>query len=109
MTELSHLSLGDLRDLKEQVKTEMKNREAEEIQKARDQILAIAQSVGVPLETLFAKGGKGSNKRASSGPVAVRFQHPEDQSLKWTGRGRQPKWVKEWVDGGKSIVALRVT
>ncbi|MBA4095048.1 MAG: histidinol phosphate phosphatase, partial [Candidatus Accumulibacter sp.] len=26
----------------------------------------------------------------------------------WTGRGRQPKWVKEWVEGGKSLDKLRV-
>lgn len=106
MIDLSQHTLADLRKLQEQIKEEMKRREAQEIQKAREQILAIAQGVGLPLEELLAKGGKGIKK---PGSVAVRFQHPEDQSQKWTGRGRQPKWVKEWVDSGKGIDNLRVS
>ena len=45
--DLSNMSLGDLRNLQEQIKKEMKTREHQEVQKAREQILAIAQSVGM--------------------------------------------------------------
>ena len=107
MADLSNLSLAELRTLQEQVKTEMKNREAREVQKARDQILAIAQSVGLPLQELLGKGGK-VPKNGVSNPVAVRYKHPENASLQWTGRGRQPKWVKEWVESGQSLDKLRV-
>jgi len=109
MTDLSNFSLADLRNLQEQIKQEMKQREAQELQKAKEQILAIAQSVGVPLAELMGKGGKGGNKTGTSGPVAVRFRNPSDASQQWTGRGRQPKWVKDWVEGGKSLDALRVS
>jgi DNA-binding protein H-NS len=109
MTDLSNFSLADLRSLQEQIKQEMKNREAQDVQKAREQILAIAQSVGVPLAELMGKAGKGGNKKGPSGTVAVRFQNPENVSQQWTGRGRQPKWVKEWVEGGKPLDALRVS
>jgi DNA-binding protein H-NS len=108
MTDLSNFSLAELRNLQEQIKTEMKNREAQEVQKAREQILAIAQSVGVPLQTLMGKGARGGNNKQVT-PAAVRFKNPNNQSQQWTGRGRQPKWVKEWVDGGKSIDELRVS
>jgi len=107
MADLSNLSLAELRNLQEQVKAEMKNREAQEVQKAREQILAIAQAVGLPLEELLGKGGKGPKKGVSN-PVAVRYKHPENASQQWTGRGRQPKWVKEWVEGGQSLDKLRV-
>ena len=108
--DLSNLSLGDLRNLQEQIKQEMKKREHQDLQKAREQILAIAQSVGVPLKDLISSG-RGSKAAASgggTGSVAVRYRHPDDASQQWTGRGRQPKWVKEWVEGGKSIDKLRV-
>lgn len=101
--DLSNMSVGDLRNLQEQIKQEMKKREQQEVQKAREQILAIAQSVGVPLKDLIAAGTRGK-----TGSVAVRYRNPDDASQQWTGRGRQPKWVKEWVDGGKSIDQLRV-
>lgn len=104
--DLSNMSVGDLRNLQEQIKQEMKKREAQEVQKAREQILAIAQSVGVPLKDLLATAGRGSASKGSS--VAVRYRHPDNASQQWTGRGRQPKWVKEWVEGGKSLDKLRV-
>ncbi|GAB3427758.1 H-NS histone family protein [Massilia solisilvae] len=100
--DLSNMSLGDLRNLQEQIKQEMKKREQQEVQKAREQILAIAQSVGVPLKDLITTG------RGKSGSVAVRYRHPDNANQQWTGRGRQPKWVKEWVEGGKSLDKLRV-
>jgi len=102
--DLSNMSVGDMRNLQEQIKQEMKKREVQDVQKAREQIQAIAQSVGMSLKDLIAAGGR-SSKGAS---VAVRYRHPQDNAQQWTGRGRQPKWVKEWVEGGKSIDDLRV-
>ncbi|MES2151394.1 MAG: H-NS histone family protein [Pseudomonadota bacterium] len=101
--DLSNMSVGDLRNLQDQIKQEMKKREHLEVAKAREQILAIAQSVGVPLKDLI-----GSGIRAKTGTVAARYRNPENASEQWTGRGRQPKWVKAWVDGGKSIDLLRI-
>lgn len=107
--DLSSMSLADLRNLQEQIKQETKKREHQEVQKARDQIMQIAQSIGMPLKDLMsvtARAPKAAN--AGTGSVAVRYRHPDDASQQWTGRGRQPKWVKEWVEGGKSIDQLRV-
>jgi DNA-binding protein H-NS len=104
MMDLSNLSIGDLRNLQDQIKQEMKKREQEEVQKAREQIQAIAQRVGVPLKDLITSSGRGSK----SGSVAVRYRHPDNSTQQWTGRGRQPKWVKEWVEGGKPLDKLRV-
>jgi DNA-binding protein H-NS len=109
MMDLSNMSLGDLRNLQEQIKQETKKREQQEVQKAREQILAIAQSVGLSVDELVGnarRGGKSAN--AGTGSVAVRYRNPADASQQWTGRGRQPKWVKEWVEGGKSIDDLRI-
>ena len=66
--------------------------------------MAIAQSVGVPLDDLVrsTKAGKASKK------AAVQYRHPENASLEWTGRGRQPHWIKSWLDEGKAIDALKV-
>jgi len=112
MMDLSNISLGDLRNLQEQIKQEMKQREQQDLQKAREQIMAIAQSVGVPLKDLIATSGRGAKAAgksgSGSGSVAVRFRNPDNESQQWTGRGRQPKWVKEWVEGGKSLDKLRI-
>lgn len=104
--DLSSLSLSDLRALSEQIKSELKSREAQEIAKAREQILSIAQSVGVPLNQLLQNAGQ--NRSKSGKPVEVKYRHPENADQAWSGRGRQPAWVKEWVAGGKSLASLEV-
>ncbi|GJI96279.1 hypothetical protein RugamoR57_29970 [Duganella caerulea] len=104
--DLSNMSSADLRDLQEKVKRELKQRESQDLAKAREQILAIAQSVGVPLKDLV--GGASGGTRAKTGSVAPRYRNPADPTQLWTGRGRQPKWVKEWVDAGKDIAGLKV-
>lgn len=101
--DLSNLNLQELRKLQEDVKQEMKKREQAELSKAREQILAIAQSVGVSVKDLLADG-----VRAKSGTVAVQYRHPADASLRWTGRGRKPLWIVEWLAAGKSLGEIRV-
>ena len=101
--DLSKLSFPELRNLQEQIKRELKQREGMDKQKAREQIFAIAQQVGVPLKELLA-GFPGTR----GGKVEARYRNPANAAEQWTGRGRQPKWVKEWVDGGKSLDDLRI-
>lgn len=101
--DLSALSSQDLRDLQEQLKQEIKKREQEDVRKAREQIMAIAQSVGMPLKDLLA-----GHTRSKKGAAEVRYRHPSDATLQWTGRGRQPKWVKDWLASGLTLDALLV-
>ncbi|MEH6436678.1 ParB/RepB/Spo0J family partition protein [Massilia sp. DD77] len=46
---------------------------------------------------------------ADIGSVAVRYRHPSTPSQTWTGRGRQPLWVSEWIKSGNSLSDLEVT
>lgn len=39
------------------------------------------------------------NARGHS-PVAVKYKHPQNSDLTWTGRGRQPKWMVEYLASG---------
>ena len=103
--ELSNLSSAELRHLQEQIKRELKQREGLDKQKAREQIFALAQQAGVPLKELLV-GFPGT--RNKGGKVEARYRNPANAGEQWTGRGRQPKWVKDWVDGGKSIDDLRI-
>jgi DNA-binding protein H-NS len=100
---LSSFSLTDLRNLQNQVSKQLEVTAQQDIAKAREEIQAIARSVGIPLEELV----KGAVDK-KSGKVAVQFRNPANAEEQWTGRGRQPKWVKEWMEAGKALDALRV-
>ncbi|GGI16390.1 ParB/RepB/Spo0J family partition protein [Oxalicibacterium faecigallinarum] len=34
------------------------------------------------------------------------YHHPDDTTLTWSGKGRQPKWLKVFLDSGKTIEDL---
>lgn len=38
----------------------------------------------------------------------VKYRHPANSTLTWSGRGRQPKWVEAFVSNGGSLVSLEV-
>lgn len=42
------------------------------------------------------------------GRPEVVYRNPENENQAWTGRGKPPRWITEWVAGGKSLEALRV-
>lgn len=42
------------------------------------------------------------------GRPEVVYRNPDQPAQTWTGRGKPPRWVTEWVQGGKSLEALRV-
>lgn len=104
--DLSNMSVAQLRELQEQLKKELTQRESQERAQAIEKIQAIAKSVGSTVEELMA--GAKAVAKAPGATVAPRYRNPADGAQQWTGRGRQPKWVKDWVDAGNDIEGLRI-
>ena len=40
--------------------------------------------------------------------VHPRYRNPQPPHETWSGRGRQPRWVTEMIDAGKSLDDLRI-
>lgn len=103
---LSDYNLSELKGLQVEIEKEIKNRQQQEVTKAREQILAIAQGLGVSVEELLANGGaksKGNGKK-----VQAQYCNPADNTQTWTGRGRQPRWLAEGLAGGKTLEDFRI-
>ncbi|KJH67236.1 H-NS family nucleoid-associated regulatory protein [Chromobacterium violaceum] len=101
--DLSNLSFPDLIALKSDVENEIKRREIEEKSKAKKQIIEIARTYGLSVEDVLS--GKAVTTRK---PVEVKYRHPDDSNLTWTGRGRKPVWVQAWIDSGKALETLAI-
>jgi DNA-binding protein H-NS len=99
---LSNMNLAELRDLEEKTRSEIKKRQTEEVSRARDEILSIAQKLGLPLKEILGASAKVKTKKS-----AGQYQHPHDAGMTWSGRGRKPGWIKDWVAGGNNLDALR--
>jgi DNA-binding protein H-NS len=101
--DFTQFSFAELRSQEANIKKELERRAHLEIAIAREKIQAIAQTAGISLKSLL-----GSSTRKKNGPPTVKYRHPENATQQWMGRGRQPKWVKEWLDSGKSLELLHV-
>lgn len=101
---VEHLSSEELRELQKKIEQQLKARQRTEREAAIEEIYGIAHRLGMTLNDLIGK-------RTSVPPktkVAVQFRNPRNAMQEWTGRGRQPKWVKEALAAGVSMDTLRV-
>ena len=51
---------------------------------------------------------KASTKKKTRKKVEPKYANPEDKSMKWTGRGRQPLWVVAALKSGKTMDDLKI-
>lgn len=103
MQDLSTYSLSKLRALEVQVIDELKTRHFLSVSKAREQILHIAQGAGISVKELLSGKSAPRAKAEKAEKAGAKFRNPNDPSQEWSGRGRQPNWIKAWTASGKSI------
>ena len=104
--DLSTLSVSQLRDLQQQIPAELKRRDSQEKADALVKLRAMAKTLGYSIEELMEKEAK--VKASAGAKVKVKYRHPENAGLEWTGRGRKPKWVEAWLATGNTIDSLLV-
>ena len=105
MQDLSKYSIAQLRALEAKVIDELKTQHFLSISKAREQILHIARNAGMSEKELFSIR---TPKTPKQNAVKVKYRNPDDPTQQWSGRGRQPAWVKAWIASGKSVEDARV-
>ncbi|MEM8513736.1 DNA-binding protein H-NS [Massilia sp. MP_M2] len=106
MQDLSKYSLAKLRALEVQVDDALKTQHFLSISKAREQILHIARNAGLTDKQVLAIKAP---VPAKAGAASVGYTNPDDPAQQWSGRGRQPAWVKAWIAAGKSLEDVKTS
>lgn len=104
--DLSTLSLVELQALQQQIPTELKRREEAEKQAFMNEMRELAASRGLSLDDVLGKSSKKGGR--AGGSVKAKYRHPGNPALQWTGRGRQPLWVVEQLNQGKTLNDLMI-
>ena len=92
-TQLDKMSLKELVDLRERLAKAIVERQNQEKVELKQRIANLAQDAGFSINELFAGGGRrGAKGKATSG---AKYQHPDNPSLTWSGRGRKPNWLSQ--------------
>lgn len=105
MIDIGTISTTELKELLDAIPKELKRRQKSEKAAILEQMKAQAKAAGYSLEELLGEAvAEPKEKKA----VAIKYRHPNDSSMAWTGRGKKPKWVAEWLSSGKKIEQLSV-
>jgi DNA-binding protein H-NS len=103
--DLSSLTVAELEALAAEVSTrlgELRRRQQEE---AFAKLEALAASLGVDEVALAARYGSKRRRRVRAKAVR-KYASPTDLSKTWSGRGRQPAWVRDHLAGGGTLEQL---
>ncbi len=123
--DISALSLSELQRLRTRVEAELKRRAETSRKDLLKKVQKLASEHGMSLEELLdgeapkaaakpaPRAAASTGKRRTAGPkkgstVAPKYRHPEDSSLTWTGRGRQPLWVGSFIENGGTLESLLI-
>ncbi|MEE2860355.1 MAG: H-NS histone family protein [Paracoccus sp. (in: a-proteobacteria)] len=96
------MSLKELRDLRTRLDRAINSYEDRKRREAMNAIEEAAREHGFNLAELTGV------KTRRSGTVAPKYANPDDPTMTWTGRGRQPKWVKDMLQSGKQLEDLAI-
>ena len=100
--DLDKLSHDELVQLQKDVRKAIATYEDRRKKEALVEMQEVARRHGLELSDVL----KGSRK---GGTVTTpKYRHPDNPSLTWAGRGRQPRWVKEMLESGTSLDELRI-
>lgn len=103
---LDDMSRDELKKLSKDIDKALATEESRRKTKAREAIEATAKEHGFTLEDFVAGGGgKTKGGKAAQPP---KYAHPENPETTWSGRGRQPVWFKEALEGGASAEDLLI-
>ncbi|MBJ3763938.1 H-NS histone family protein [Maribius pontilimi] len=94
--DLEKMSREELESLKKDIDKALASLEIRRRSEARAAAEKAARDHGFSLEEVL----KGEKKGSKSPP---KYRNPDDPRKTWTGRGRQPAWIKDALASGKSL------
>lgn len=94
---MDNAQVAELIDAAEQ---ELQTRKEKQLELARLKVKEIARDLGVSVEEL---AGVKSGDRPKRRPAAIKYRHPNNPELVWSGRGRMANWLKEELASGNTL------
>jgi DNA-binding protein H-NS len=101
---VNKMSIAELNQLISDAQTALAKKQA-----VAEKVRKLAHDNGLDISDLMAadKPTKAKVKKPR-GKVAPKYKNPANGAETWTGRGRQPRWVADALNGGKSLDDLLI-
>jgi DNA-binding protein H-NS len=109
---ISTIPTPKLKALFKDIETELKHREVTDKKKALERMRDIAAEYGLSLSEVINKDGRLDTKKPklknADQSHKTKYINSENPTQTWSGRGQQPKWVKEALAKGKTLEQLSI-
>ncbi len=106
--DLNGLSVAELEQLIGDAKARIDALKKQQYAELRRTLEAQARSAGFDIYELFAGRGRAPVAAGDKRVVAPKYRNPADASQTWTGRGKQPIWVRDALAAGKTLAQLAI-
>lgn len=107
---LDEMNLDDLRALRQRLDRAIGSFEDRRRREALAAAEQVAREHGFALAELTgnkpARARRGAAAPRSAGEA--RYANPDEPTQTWSGRGRRPRWVSEFVGSGRSLDELAI-
>lgn len=100
--DIENMSRSELEQLRTELEKAMASLDERRKAEARAAAENAAREYGYSLEDVVSSTPKRKTKSAP------KYRNPHDPKKTWTGRGRQPAWIKEALAEGKSLEDLAI-
>lgn len=101
--DLEKMSIEQLDALISEAEQQRKKKVDEQRKDAIARMKEIADEVGLRFEISGEKRARKTTQKASP-----KYQNPQNPQEVWSGRGRQPHWVREALEAGASLDDLQI-
>ena len=101
--DLSAMSFDELTQLAGEIEVEVERRREQDRERLIGELKEAATRYGVSVEEFIGEASK--KKRSVSSP---KYRDPNNPQNQWSGRGKQPGWVKEAMGRGLSMEQLEI-
>ena len=108
--DLNGLSVADLEKLIVDARARIETVKKQQFSELRRALEAQARTAGFDIYELFS-GGRSKAAPAVAGDkkaVAPKYRDPANATQTWTGRGKQPHWVRDALAAGKTLEQLAI-
>ncbi|SMC29051.1 DNA-binding protein H-NS [Andreprevotia lacus DSM 23236] len=107
MRNLIHLALDELERLQNEVSAEIAARRQQGCLALLDELKILASEKGFSLRELLGEPEKPATPKAKPKGIP-RYHNPQNGNQTWTGHGRKPQWVVDFLAGGGQLADLKI-
>ncbi|MEQ8366821.1 MAG: H-NS histone family protein [Roseicyclus sp.] len=101
---IEKMNLDELKNHQKEIENAIKTFAQKKRVEALAAVRQVAKDHGFVLEELLSS--KPSGKTGTKG--VAKYANPADVSQTWTGRGRQPQWIKDALAAGKPLESMAI-